>query len=373
MYWTELFWPSVGGVEVHAQNFVRDMYQRGHTFMVITGHGSVSLPDEAHYLGVPVYRFRCREAIEQGDLELISSIARRIGALKDTFRPDVVQINFSGPGAFFHLHTLQHAPSSTLTYFHVGLRHRVGRGLLDKLLRCSRKVVANSKAVRDDVRQMVPGNLSRIRVVYPGLKEPALAPAPLPFSPPQLLCVGRLVRDKGMDIAVRALHLVVGRFPGTRLVIAGDGPARSQLEHLVRELGLEVQAMFSGWVAPEMIPTIINTSTLVMVPSRVREAFGLVALQAGQMGRPVIASRTGGLPELVVDGETGILVTPDSPGALAQAVLWLLSHQQAARDMGQAGRERAETEFGWERHLDAFDQVYRGLAGNHEVTESNRF
>ena len=105
------------------------------------------------------------------------------------------------------------------------------------------------------------------------------------------------------------------------------------------------------------------------MPSR-REGLPLVSIQAAQMARPVVAARVGGLPEVVVDGETGLLIDPEDSAALAQAIAFLLDHPDRATQMGQAARQRAELFFGWTRYLDSVEELYYRLAVHNAVTLS---
>jgi glycogen(starch) synthase len=171
-----------------------------------------------------------------------------------------------------------------------------------------------------------------------------------------------MVREKGFDLAVRAFASVVARFPNARLTIAGDGPARLELEELARELRLNSAVDFLGWVEPERIPDLINQSTIVLTPSRCQEAFGLVALQGSQMERPVVASRVGGLPEVVADGETGLLVENEDVNGLASAIIHLIENPRIAQQMGKAGRERAQRLYSIEAHVAAYEKLYQQIA-----------
>jgi glycogen(starch) synthase len=213
----------------------------------------------------------------------------------------------------------------------------------------------------EDVRRLAPEISDRSSVIYNGLEMPELAPEPLPFEAPTLLCAGRVVRDKGFDVAVSAFATVRRRFPKARLVIAGDGPARAELEQQAAEMGVREAVDFLGWVPPEKIPALMNSATLALVPSRWREAFGLVALQAMQMARPVVASDVGGLPEVVAHGETGLVVPKEDPEVVAQAVTRLLENPSLAQEMGAAGRRRASLLFGFDRYLEEHEILYRRL------------
>jgi glycogen(starch) synthase len=144
------------------------------------------------------------------------------------------------------------------------------------------------------------------------------------------------------------------------LTIAGDGIERRALEQQAAELDLAGVVDFIGWVAPDKVPELINTATIILMPSR-WEGFGLVALQAALMARPVIAGRVGGLPEVVVHEQTGLLVESENSRALAQAMIFLLTQPSQAARMGQAARERAQELFSRERCVNAYDALYRKL------------
>ncbi|MFN2569495.1 MAG: glycosyltransferase family 4 protein, partial [Candidatus Dormibacteria bacterium] len=173
-----------------------------------------------------------------------------------------------------------------------------------------------------------------------------------------LLCAGRLSREKGFDIALEAFARVWQELPEARLIIAGGGAEQEGLVAQSAALGLQEAVDFHGWVSPPEMPAVLNQATAVVVPSRL-EGFGLVALEASLMGRPVIASRVGGLPEALGEQEeAGLLVPPGDPGALATAMLRLLRDPAEARRRGKAGRLRAQREFPPGRHIDGYHALY---------------
>jgi glycogen(starch) synthase len=215
--------------------------------------------------------------------------------------------------------------------------------------------------VLTSARQLAPEITPCSSLIYFGFDAPNFFPEPLRFDEPRLLCLGRLVYEKGFDLVLTAFASIIKRFRSLRLIIASDGPARPALERQAAELGLTGVVDFIGWVESDRMPALLNSATMVVMPSRVIEGFGFVAMEAAMMGRPVVATRSGGLTEAVVEGETGLLVERENSAALADAIASLLDRPEVARKMGQAAQTRARAMFKSEQHVDAFDALYRQL------------
>jgi glycogen(starch) synthase len=233
-----------------------------------------------------------------------------------------------------------------------------------RVLRSADWVTACSAHALAETRRQIPELAARSSVIRNGLAMPTLTPSPLAADPPRLLCVGRIgtIDEKGFDVAIDAMPAVLARFPSARLAIAGDGLARAELERLAVDVGVADHVDFLGWIHPDRVLALMNESTMILMPSRVPEGFGLVALQAAQLGRPVVATGVGGVAEVVVHGETGVLVEPDDAHGLADAIVSLLADPERATRLGSAGRRRAESELGWDRHVDAYDALLRSIA-----------
>jgi glycosyltransferase involved in cell wall biosynthesis len=190
-------------------------------------------------------------------------------------------------------------------------------------------------------------------VVHYGI-EAGPAPPPLPGAP-RLAVVGRLIPIKGHDVLLRALALLRDCLPEVTLELAGDGPLQPDLRASVTRLGLEDVVSFLGRVAPAT--PVFERAEVVVVPS-FGEGFGMVALEAMERGRPVVASDVGGLREIVEDGRTGLLVPSGDAKALAAAIAELARDPARAADMGAAGRERARVAFSQERCTDRIEAIY---------------
>ena len=174
---------------------------------------------------------------------------------------------------------------------------------------------------------------------------------------PRLLCIGRLIPIKGHLVLLRALAQARSRVPGATLDLAGRGPLEPALKAYARELGLEDAVRFLGFVSP--VQRAVEDAAIVVVPS-LGEGFGMVALEAMERGRPVIASAVGGLPEIVLEGETGLVVPSGDAEALAEAIVALAGDLERAAAMGARGRDRALAEFTPERSARRIEALYEG-------------
>lgn len=363
LFWSELFWPYIGGVETLSVKLIPALRKRGYEVIVVTSHHYLDLPDGAQYEGISVYRFPFRAALATRNVDQLVEVRQRVANLKRTFTADLVHINAVGPSVLFHLHTHKAHPAPSLVTMHQGNlpTEPVRRDtLLTQTLRSANWVTCVSSAMLAYVRQLVVETVPRSSVIYNSLEVLRLLPTPLPIEAPRLLCLGRLIPRKGFDLALTAFASLVDRFPRARLVIAGDGPARPELEGQAAALGLADRVDFVGWVAPDKVPELMNTATVVVMPSR-QESFGLVALEAAMMARPIVATRVMGLSEVVVHQQTGLLVEPEDSKALAEAISFLLEHLDTAVYFGGEARRRALEMFNWDRCVDAYDALYRRL------------
>ncbi|HEY7693078.1 MAG TPA: glycosyltransferase family 4 protein [Gaiellaceae bacterium] len=228
---------------------------------------------------------------------------------------------------------------------------------LERLLtRRATRVIAISRALRRFCVDEVGLPAGKVEVVHYGLDE--LPPAwgenrklELPAGARVLLCVSRLAEQKGVDVAVRALARVRETEPRAVLVVLGEGPERPRLAG-------------DGVYLPGRVGDVASwyrRAELLVHPAR-WEGFGLALLEAMLAGKAVVAARASAAPELVVDGETGVLVPPDDAGALAEAVLRLLEDPARSATMGAAGLIRARGEFSVARMAERTAAVYASVS-----------
>jgi glycosyltransferase involved in cell wall biosynthesis len=169
--------------------------------------------------------------------------------------------------------------------------------------------------------------------------------------------VARLSPEKDIDTLLRAAALAVAHDPAFRLEIAGDGPCREALRQTCAELGLQEQVRFLGQVRD--VPGLLARAGMFVLSS-ISEGISLTLLEAMACGLPLVATRVGGNPEVIAEGETGFLVPPQNPPALADALLRLRRDPSLCMQLGQAGRRRVEARFDVRRMVEQYQELYRG-------------
>jgi glycogen(starch) synthase len=360
LFWSLAFWPNIGGLEVLSSKLIPSLRRHGHEFLVVAPKNYTGLRDQECYRGIAISRLAFQSPVPSG-IDHIAGVRQKVVALKRRFAPELIHINGVGEASdFFHLTTTGAHKAPVLVTLHNPWLSQAER-MVAQTLGQADWVVGVSTSILERARHLVPEISPRSSVIYNAVPRPVLAPQPLPSVHPRLLCLGRLAPEKGMDIAISAFCLLLERFPEARLTIAGDGPSRPDLVRQVAHQGIDHAVDFLGWVLPERVPELINEHTLVLMPSR-EEPFGLVALQAAWMSRPVVATRVGGLPEVVAHRETGFLVETEDAASLADAAAHLLSEPRLAEKFGRTARQRAQNLFGWEKHVGSYDALYRKLS-----------
>ena len=181
----------------------------------------------------------------------------------------------------------------------------------------------------------------------------------LPHGVPLVMNVGALVGHKGQTHLLDAMPIVMREVPDAHLVILGEGELRTPLERQVKELHLERAVRMPGF--REDVLSLMKSADL-FVMSSVTEGLGSAVLDAMAMALPVVGTRAGGIPEAVVDGETGLLVQPGEPKPLAAAIVRLLKDPPLRAQYGHAGQARVAAHFGLDALVDGTLAVYRGLA-----------
>ena len=180
-------------------------------------------------------------------------------------------------------------------------------------------------------------------------------------------CVARLMPQKGHRVLLAAFRSVVRIYPDAQLLLLGDGPLRTELEQLTRNLRLEKNVCFAGWRTDAS--ELLYGADIFVLPS-LWEGFGLVLLEAMAAALPIVAAHVGPIPEIVLHDKTGLLVQADTEDALARAILRLLASPEERSRFGREGRYRLGTEFSMDRMLAATEDVYSRLFSNRSELRS---
>jgi glycosyltransferase involved in cell wall biosynthesis len=333
---------GIGGSERHLLTLLPALAERGLDVGFVGLDNPAGAPDPFYAeLAVPYERLPCRWDF---DSRLVRRLRRALGDA-DLVHTHLVHADVHGALA---------ARAPLISSKHNDDRFRLGpyRHVERLLTRRFRRVIAISDALRTFTVERVGLPAEKVEVVHYGLDE---LPRPwaenpelgLPEGARVLLCVARLAQQKGVDVAVRALPAVRAAHPDAVLVVLGEGPERPRLAadgvYLPGRVG-DVAAWY-------------RRAEMVVHPAR-WEGFGIALLEAMLAAKPVVASRVSSAPEIVADAETGILVPPDDPAALAAATVSLLDDPSRAASLGRAGFERARAEFSVARMAERTAALY---------------
>jgi glycosyltransferase involved in cell wall biosynthesis len=248
--------------------------------------------------------------------------------------------------------------------------------VLRRIVRGSDAVTAIATPTAGLLRRLAPG-AEPVIVPFGAAVEPRDVrqfPSPARYGPLRLLFVGRLVERKGVHVLLDAVSRLA---PESRpeVEIIGEGPERARLERMADERGIAEGVRFLGFVPEEALEGALAGCDALVLPA-VQDAkgdvegLGVVLLEAMAFARPVIASASGGITDIVRDGENGLLTPPGDASALASAIQRLSADRERAREMGRAGLEAVRGRFSWNAIVDRLVEVYRGAAAPRAATGS---
>ena len=370
---------EMGGTEKHVRDLVERLDRSRFSPLVITtSEGGVLEADFAR-MGVPVHILEYKGLTRRRG-QVISRLRQAAG-----FMRTMVGILKNERVAVLHAYL----PAANVIGALAGTLARTPRIVVSKRGLCHYKrdrpilavlesaanlaadaVTANSSAVANAVRRAESFCGRKIRIIHNGIDpdEAAGAPGtaagpvpglPLPDGAVAVLCVANLFRYKGHLDLVEAAAAVVARRPAVHFLLAGrESGAMEAVRSRIAALGLEGRVHLLG--SRRDVPALLAAAAVVVHPSH-EEGFPNAVLEAMAAGKAVVATDVGGIPELVVGGETGILVPRRSPGRLAEALIGLLDDPPRARAMGEAGRRRAREVFPLDKTVRETEKLYEEL------------
>jgi phosphatidylinositol alpha-1,6-mannosyltransferase len=356
------FPPSTGGIAVLLENLVA--HASGWDTRVLT----FGQPGDAEFDAGSSFRVRRVSSTEADRRLAVAILNAAAGAEIARFRPDVILVGHVVAGiAAAPLSRLLRKP--LVLYVHAD-EFRTRAKLTARATRRADATIAVSSYTRE-MALGVGADPRRLHLIPPGVVLPA-APSGERAGQPTILTVASLLSErKGHDVIARALPLVREKVPDARWVVIGDGPRRPQVEADVAAAGVTDAVSLLGRVDDAERDGWLDRASVFCMPSRVPpgglggEGFGIVYLEAGAHGLPVVAGNVAGALDAVLDGETGVLVDPTDHRAVAEALIRVLADPDLASRLGEAGRRHAE-EHAWPRiaaRVEALvDEVRRGGA-----------
>lgn len=231
------------------------------------------------------------------------------------------------------------------------------RVIVKRTLQRADKITATSNYLKERTSKLVPKETDHIDVIPFGVNCTDRR-LPLPPPDPFKLCFlkGHLP-IYGPEILLKAVAEVKKQVPAVQLSMAGNGPITSQLKELVSRYELEQNVEFVGFIDNQEVPAFIGKHHLMVMPS-LQESFGVAVLEAAVCGRSTVATRVGGIPEVIQDGVTGLLVSPGSHLELAEAIIRLYTDQKLLAQMGDAAYSFVKKTYDWDQSLDMMEKLY---------------
>jgi glycosyltransferase involved in cell wall biosynthesis len=336
---------NIGGIESRAVYYTRELVREGHNVTVFSlgpskkyGHrgleGGTLVENPSSVGALPVTLLRVLVLLQKQKLNsilILSGSQTALGVLLLAF----AKLSRRKTLAFFFGRDVLSARDS-----------RLDRCLGTLSMSLATSVATNSDYTRGLLPRAIRG---KCIVIYPSVEKIPEMHEATHSERLNLLFVGRLVHRKGMDLLLMATKPLIASFPQLEVTVVGDGPELGHLVELSRGLGISDKVHFLGPLRGEELDAAYRAATVLAMPSRENpddvEGFGTVFIEAAAFGKPVVGTRTGGIPEAVTDGETGLLVEPGDSASLERALVSLFGNEELRNGLGVRARDRVREKF----------------------------
>jgi len=385
------FLPVMGGVQEVALRLTKEFKKKGHDVTVITQRYPRHLKGSEVIENIPVYRILFPNLMPANyNLKILFKYILGLFLAPFSFlcllflinrqRPNVIYLHFVGTGSLYLLACKLLTPFRLIVTLHgddvEGLPslNRFNMWLFKRICKSADFVTACSNNLLQKAIALYPAAAEKSKAIHNGLDLTEFQEIkPFKQNQPYIFAAGRFVHKKGFDILIRASSLLIKKGFNFDLILAGDGPELKEYKMLADHLNIDriskgeesknksPKLIFWGWANKDEMKSLMAGSELFVLPSR-KEPFGLVVLEAMAAGAPVIATKVGGIPEILVDG-CGLLVRSEDEKALAEAIEKVLTHQILKEKLLSKGRERVK-QFSWENAV----QSYLALASINSTT-----
>ncbi|MGB2697682.1 MAG: glycosyltransferase [Candidatus Zixiibacteriota bacterium] len=335
----------------HTHKWIKYFRDKGHQIHILSFQFEDIPGVHLHYLPAPLKVFYLYH------IPKIRSLLKKIG-------PDILHAHYASSYGFvgatvgFHPLVISVWGSDVVEF---PKRSPIHREVFKYNLDQADRITVTSKMLMDLTKEFVSPLKRVIRIPF-GVDVDNFKPR-LTSDKKSEITVGvvkRLDYKYGIEYLVKGFALVEKKFKNVRLLIAGDGPLRNKLKKLSFQLGCEKKIKFLGNIHHAQVPNLLKEMDIFVMPS-VRESFGVAALEASASQLPVIASNVGGIPEIIINGKTGLLVPPRNPSAIAESIIHLIENPDLSLELGKSGREFVMKNYDWKENAKRMENLYEDL------------
>lgn len=377
--------PQLGGLEIAVSNIAKELVKAGNRVTLIAGNSSIRCLKEIEPSGITVYQipfFLPRVVTVAGRQRMIHSIYKSIfspliapksffkflNILKST-KPDIVNVHYIAENAAFCLLAKNFLDFKFIVNLHGNdIDRNAERSIFSQLvtkktLAAADRVLSNSSDILRKAEKIQPTIKNKSVVAGNGIYLEEFESPPKYYHPRRyILSIANFVHKKGQDILIHAFRILHQKYPNNDLLLAGDGPELKKCIDLAEKLGLSDSIKFLGKVGRSRIPSLLAGCEVFVLTSR-KEAFGIVILEALASKKPVVATRVGGVPEIIKHMENGILVEPESPKELASAIQLVITYRKLAIKLAENGYNTIQERFTWSKIVEKYMKEYSAALG----------
>jgi len=365
--------PYIGGIESIVQDLASSQMASGIEALVVFPDRLGKFPEEYEVDGVrvltlqfskkilPLFMIGLPLPLKQSP-KAIAEIFSNCRKIMHAIMPDLVHIHTASEMALPMVAVAKSMGIPIVFHLHGEFIDGFIKPAELRLLENTNIVVTVSRAVERSIANYIKPR-TKIFPVLNGLNIPEVSATYDYQKSMQIIMAGRFASEKGFPIGIRAFATFLTLYPHATLKLVGNGPQRYELQQLVQEIGIEKSVDFCGVLNRKELLLECAKSFCAVVPSIGGEGFGLFAAEASSVGLPVVASHLGGLPEVIENSVSGILVTPGESDEISSALTYLATNLVVHKNMGLAGRRNAIAKFSFNRFASEIEEIYRFALG----------